>query len=87
MSGTQVVLALGAALNNATFSAGIGDFSLILNGAVSNSSIDLGGGTDTLTFANATAADTATVGNVETLVGGTGSDATITPWRLRSPPA
>ena len=40
--------------------------------ALSNASIDLGAGNDTLTFGNFT--NTATVANVETITGGTGND-------------
>ena len=49
--------------------------------AITNGTVDLGAGTDTLTLANGT--NSATVANTETIIGGTG--ATASRWRARSP--
>ena len=54
---------------------GPGNDTIILPSAVTNASIDLGAGNDTLAFANGT--NSATVANTETIIGGTGND-TIT---------
>src|SRR6185437_362031 len=58
-----------------TLLGGAGADSIVLGAAVLGASIDLGGGNDRLTLAGA--ANTATVANVETLIGGSGDD-TIT---------
>ena len=54
---------------------GPGNDSIVLSNAVTNESVDLGAGSDTLTLANGT--NSATVANTETIIGGTGND-TIT---------
>src|SRR5690349_5840904 len=46
---------------------------ITLGAAVSNGSVDLGGGNDTLTLA--AGANSATVANTKTIVGGSGNDA------------
>ena len=52
-----------------------GNDAITLSALVSNASIDLGAGNDTLTLANGT--NSATVANTETIIGGSGND-TIT---------
>lgn len=70
------IIQLGNAANTGTFSAvdtltsGSGDDTIGLSGAVSNASIDLGAGNNTLTFGNF--ANSATVANTETITGGAG---------------
>ena len=62
----------GTVSNVNTLVGGSGADTITLNTAVTNGSIDLGAGNDTLTFANGSNA--ATLANVETAIGGTGSD-------------
>ena len=74
----SVIVHLGNAANTATFStvdtltSGAGADTIALTGAITNASIDLGAGSDTLTFANG--ANSATVANTETVTGGSGAD-------------
>ena len=58
--------------NTETITGGTGNDTVTLSTAVSNASVDLGAGSDSLTFGNF--ANTATVANTETITGGTGAD-------------
>jgi hypothetical protein len=75
------IINFGNAANTATLStvdtltSGSGADTIAFSGGVSNASIDLGGGSDTLTFGPGT--NSATVYNAETIAGGSGPD-TIT---------
>jgi hypothetical protein len=69
----SVVVKLGNAGNTATFStvdtliSGSGADAIVVTGAIANASIDLGAGSDALTFGNF--ANSATVSNTETITG------------------
>ena len=62
----------GTVKNIGTLLGGTGADTITLGAAVANVSIDLGAGSDVLTFGNFT--NTATVANTETITGGTGND-------------
>ena len=70
------ILHLGNSANTATLStvdtltSGAGNDTIVFTGGLTNASIDLGGGSDTLTLGSA--ASTATVANTKTIVGGAG---------------
>ncbi len=67
--------------NVETLVGGTGDDTITFTTQLSNGSVDLGAGTDSLSLN--TAANTATVSNVESLLGGSGND-TITVSTLLS---
>ncbi|HLY91107.1 MAG TPA: hypothetical protein VKQ27_19140, partial [Acetobacteraceae bacterium] len=72
------IIQLGNSANTATLSnvdtltSGTGADTILFTGALTNASIDLGTGSDTLTFGAFT--NSATVANTETITGGTGAD-------------
>ncbi|HET7880045.1 MAG TPA: calcium-binding protein, partial [Acetobacteraceae bacterium] len=66
---------VGQFVNSNLITGGPGNDTTTLSAIVNNASIDLGAGSDKLTFANGT--NSASVANVETIVGGTGSDTVV----------
>jgi Ca2+-binding RTX toxin-like protein len=75
LSSGVIEVDIGQFVDSNLITGGPGNDNKVLASPVTNASVDLGAGEDTLTFADGT--NSATVANTETIIGGTGDDTVV----------